>query len=70
MEVKSIVPAPAPAPAAVDVRDSSAETATEAKHEEYPGWSLSEMDRMAIDPVQLAQLNSRIDEEEDYDEEG
>lgn len=41
------------------------------KGEEYPGWSLSEMDGMAIDPLQIAQLNSRLDdEEEDYDEEG
>lgn len=39
------------------------------KGEEFPG--LSEMDRMAIDPVHLAQLSSRLDEdEEDYDEEG
>ncbi|XP_075507398.1 uncharacterized protein LOC142544221 isoform X1 [Primulina tabacum] len=37
------------------------------KSEEYPG--LSETDRMAIDPVHLAQLSSRLDEdEEDYDE--
>lgn len=39
------------------------------KGEEFPG--LSEMDRMAIDPVHLAPLSSRLDEEEeDYDEEG
>lgn len=43
---------------------------SDAKGEEYPGWSLSEMDRMAIDPLQIAHLNSRLDEEEeDYDEE-
>ncbi|XP_058107369.1 uncharacterized protein LOC131250955 [Magnolia sinica] len=42
----------------------------EIKHEEYPGWSLTDMDKMAIDPMQLAQLNVRIDEDEDYDEEG
>ncbi|KAL0289627.1 UNVERIFIED_CONTAM: hypothetical protein Sangu_2609600 [Sesamum angustifolium] len=41
---------------------------SDVKGEEYPG--LSEMDRMAIDPVHLAQLSSRLDEEdEDYDEE-
>lgn len=41
------------------------------KGEEYPGWALSEMDRMAIDPSQIAHLSSRLDEEEeDYDEEG
>jgi hypothetical protein len=29
------------------------------------------MDKMAIDPLQLAQLSTRVDEEEeDYDEEG
>ncbi|CAI0421054.1 unnamed protein product [Linum tenue] len=40
-------------------------------HEEYPGWSLSEVDKMAIDPLQLAQMSTRMDEEEeDYDEEG
>lgn len=42
----------------------------EIKYEEYPGWSLSDMDKMAIDPNQLGQLNGKIDEEEDYDEEG
>ncbi|XP_065867413.1 uncharacterized protein [Euphorbia lathyris] len=73
-------PTPAPAPAAAEVTtsvpavaDSSSAAAptTEANHEEYPGWSLSEMDKMAIDPLQLAQLGTRMDEEEeDYDEEG
>lgn len=48
-----------------------AKTPVELKHEEYPGWSLAEMEQMAIDPVQLAKLNHGIDEEEeDYDEEG
>lgn len=43
----------------------------EVKHEEIPGWSLSEMEKMAIDPIQLANLNRGLDEEEeDYDEEG
>lgn len=42
----------------------------EVGREEYPGWSVSEMDTMAIDPVHLTQLNSRLDEDdEDYDEE-
>lgn len=42
---------------------------SDAKGEEYPG--IAEVDRMAIDPVHLAQLGSRLDEEEeDYDEEG
>lgn len=43
---------------------------SEEKIEEYPGWSLSDMEKMAIDPIQLASLNNRIDEDmEDYDEE-
>lgn len=42
----------------------------ESKYEEYPGWSLSDTGKMAIDPIQLAQFNGEIDEEEDYDEEG
>ena len=37
------------------------------KKEEYPGWSLSEIEKMAIDPIELANLNRGIDEE-DYDE--
>lgn len=50
---------------------SSAEPIPETKHEEYPGWSVSDMENMAIDPIQLANLGRRIDEdEEDYDEEG
>ncbi|KAM7522951.1 hypothetical protein LguiA_012853 [Lonicera macranthoides] len=43
----------------------------ELKQDEYPGWSLADVERMAIDPIQIANLNSRMDEEEeDYDEEG
>lgn len=43
---------------------------SEEKIEEYPGWSLSDMEKMAIDPIQLASLHNRIDEDmEDYDEE-
>lgn len=52
---------------------SSAEPIPEIKPEEYPDWSESEMKNIAIDPVQLANLSRRIDEdedEEDYDEEG
>lgn len=42
----------------------------EDKHEDYLDWPLSEVDKMAIDPLQLTNLRSRIDEEEeDYDEE-
>ncbi|TKY57103.1 Dr1-associated corepressor [Spatholobus suberectus] len=49
---------------------SSAKSMSEEKHEEYPGWSLSDMEKMTIDPMQLANLNGGIDEdEEDYDEE-
>ncbi|KAL8260194.1 hypothetical protein R6Q59_028147 [Mikania micrantha] len=41
----------------------------EAANSEYPGWSVSEIDRMDVDP-NLAQVNSRLDvEDEDYDEE-
>nr|POE49942.1 dr1-associated corepressor [Quercus suber] len=52
---------------------SSAEPIPEIKPEEYPDWSESEMKNIAIDPVRLANLSRRIDEdedEEDYDEEG
>ncbi|KAG4962058.1 hypothetical protein AAZX31_14G037400 [Glycine max] len=49
---------------------SSAKSVSEEKHEEYPGWPLSDMEKMTIDPIQLANINGRIDEdEEDYDEE-
>lgn len=47
-----------------------APAATEIQHEEIPGWSLSDVDKMAIDTIQLANLGSRLEEEEeDYDEE-
>lgn len=40
----------------------------ETKPEEYPGWSISDMGN--IDPMQLASMGKRLDEdEEDYDEE-
>lgn len=43
----------------------------EMKPDEFPGWSLADVEKMAIDHVQLANLSSRVDEdEEDYDEEG
>jgi hypothetical protein len=49
---------------------SSSKSISEEKVDEYPGWSLSDMEKMAIDPIQLANLNKRIDEDmEDYDEE-
>jgi len=53
--------APLPEPAAT----------TDMQHEEIPGWSLSDVDKMAIDTLQLAaNLGNRLDEdEEDYDEE-
>lgn len=43
----------------------------EVKHEEYAGWPLSDMDKMAIDPhLKLSSLSNRVeDEEEDYDNE-
>lgn len=63
--------ATATATATTVVDSSSSVPTTETNHEEYPGWSVSEMDKMAIDPLQLAQLGTRLDEEEeDYDEEG
>ncbi|CAN4119075.1 unnamed protein product [Withania somnifera] len=41
------------------------------QHEEIPGWPLSDLEKMVIDPIQLANLNKGLDEEEeDYDEEG
>ncbi|XP_019419749.1 PREDICTED: dr1-associated corepressor homolog isoform X2 [Lupinus angustifolius] len=50
---------------------SLSEPATETKHEEIPGWSLADVEMMAIDTTQLANLGSRQEEdEEDYDEEG
>lgn len=44
---------------------------TDMQHEEIPGWSLADVDKMAIDTLQLAaNLGNRLDEEEeDYDEE-
>ena len=57
--------------AAAAAQASSTAPTSETKHEEYPGWSLSDVDKMAIDPLQLAQLSKRLDEdEENYDEEG
>jgi hypothetical protein len=47
---------------------SSTKPIPELKHEEVPGWSLADIEGMDIDPIQLANLNTRIDEE-DYDEE-
>jgi hypothetical protein len=63
--------AAAAAAAAAAAHASSAGPTTETRHEELPGWSLSDMDKMAIDPLQLARLSTRLDEEEeeDYDEE-
>ncbi|KAJ7960479.1 Dr1-associated corepressor like [Quillaja saponaria] len=56
--LSSVVPSSSPAKPVLELR-----------HEDYPGWSLSDMEKMAIDPIQLANLHGRIDEdEEDYDE--
>lgn len=56
-------------PVSVPAASTSTGPTPDVKSEEYPG--LSEMDRMAIDPAHLAQLGSRVDDdEEDYDEEG
>lgn len=50
---------------------SEPEPATETEHEDIPGWSISDIDKMAIDSMQLVQLGRRLEEEEeDYDEEG
>jgi len=57
-------------PTAVPTSSSAKSISEEKHHEEYPGWSLSDMEKMSIDPIQLANINGRIDEdEEDYDEE-
>nr|CAD1821966.1 unnamed protein product [Ananas comosus var. bracteatus] len=48
----------------------ASETVNDIKNEEYPGWSISDMKNMAIDPVQFALSHQRLDEEEeDYDNE-
>lgn len=67
-----------PAPAATNPAPTTANTSLsepphidDSNHEEMPGWSLSEVDKMAIDSMQLAQLGTRMEEDdEDYDEEG
>lgn len=56
--------------AGVTSSTTPAKPSAETKQEEYPGWSLAEMEQMAIDPVQLANMNQGDEEEEDYDEEG
>ncbi|OMO62028.1 Transcription factor CBF/NF-Y/archaeal histone [Corchorus olitorius] len=38
------------------------------KQEEYPDWPLSEIEKMAIDPIEFSNLNRVIDDE-DYDDE-
>ncbi|KAL8196074.1 hypothetical protein R6Q57_025074 [Mikania cordata] len=43
----------------------------ETKPDEYPGWSFADVEKMDIDPIRLANLDSRVvEDEEDYDEEG
>lgn len=50
--------------------NSRTNAALEMKHEEIPGWSLDDVEGMTIDPIQLANIHRRIDEEEeDYDDE-
>ncbi|KAJ3681059.1 hypothetical protein LUZ60_015548 [Juncus effusus] len=61
------VPAPGP-PAHHPAATHSATPDQEGKHEEYPGWSMEEMNKMAVDPVQFALAHGKV-EEEDYDEE-
>ncbi|XWS08233.1 hypothetical protein CRYUN_Cryun41cG0062200 [Craigia yunnanensis] len=71
VDTKASAVAATAAESAATAAVAAAEPTTETKNEEYPGWSLSDMDKMAIDPLQLAQLGRRLDEdEEDYDEEG
>ncbi|KAI7728217.1 hypothetical protein M8C21_020409, partial [Ambrosia artemisiifolia] len=48
----------------------STKPTSETKPEEYRGWSLMGVEKMAIDPVKVANLRNSVDEdEEDYDEE-
>lgn len=43
----------------------------ETKHEDLPGWSFADVEKMDMDRVHLANLNRKVDfEDEDYDEEG
>lgn len=53
-----------------DPSDSLKKPSPDTIHEDIPGWSLDNMESLAIDPVQLANLNRGMDEEEDYDEGG
>nr|XP_043634207.1 dr1-associated corepressor-like [Erigeron canadensis] len=50
---------------------SSTKPNFEMKPEEYPGWSMADMEKMAIGSIRLGHLNSTVvdEEEEDYDEE-
>lgn len=59
----------ATASATTTATTTSSETNHAMKHE-YPGWSLADMAKMTIDPIQFALSNRRLDEEEeDYDNE-
>lgn len=49
--------------------DLGADSDHEVKHEEVHGWSFSEVERMAVDTMQLTNLSRTIGEDEDYDEE-
>uniref|UniRef100_A0A3Q7J0X7 Protein kinase domain-containing protein n=1 Tax=Solanum lycopersicum TaxID=4081 RepID=A0A3Q7J0X7_SOLLC len=44
----------------IDLNESVESTPMPSEHEEIPGWSLSEMEKMAIDPIQLANLNQGL----------
>ncbi|XP_020100064.1 dr1-associated corepressor-like isoform X2 [Ananas comosus] len=58
------------APPPASTATPASETVNDIKNEEYPGWSISDMKNMAIDPVQFALSHQRLDEEEeDYDNE-
>lgn len=52
----------------MEIKPSVSTASGETKREEYPGWSISDMSN--IDPMQLASMGKRLDEDdEDYDEE-
>lgn len=52
----------------VEIKPLVVTASAETKPEEYPGWSISDLGN--IDPMQLASMGKRLDEdEEDYDEE-
>ncbi|KAJ4771870.1 hypothetical protein LUZ62_038363 [Rhynchospora pubera] len=59
---------PAPVGSSVPTEPQPSEMIQDLKHEEYPGWSVEEMKKIAVDPVQFALTHQKVDEEEeDYD---